>query len=216
MNILFLGKPGSGKGTITEKLKKDGFLHLSTGNLLRAEEEKGTKLGKEIGVLINGGNFVPDEMIFTLVDKFLEENKGFNIMFDGFPRNLKQSQECIEKNIIFDKVVVLEIEDDLIKNRIVNRRVHTPSGRVYNTKTLPPKVEGKDDITGDSLVHREDDKENVIAHRLEIYKSVTEPIVNFLSEKNYNILKVDASQEIDTQVEFVRKNIINSKKIKIK
>lgn len=215
MNILFLGKPGSGKGTVTQRLKEDGFLHLSTGDLLRAEREKGTELGQAIGKLIDGGNFVSDETIFNLVDNYLEENKGKNIVFDGFPRNLAQAQKCIDKNIIFEKVVVLEVPDELIKDRIVNRRVHTASGRVYNTKTLPPKVEGIDDITGDLLVHRDDDKEEVIGKRLDIYKNVTEPIAQFLEAKNYNIMKFDGTQDLSQQVDLIRDYVLKTKKLKM-
>lgn len=215
MNILFLGKPGSGKGTVTQRLKEDGFLHLSTGDLLRAEREKGTELGQAIGKLIDGGNFVSDETIFNLVDNYLEENKGKNIVFDGFPRNLAQAQKCIDKNIIFEKVVVLEVPDELIKDRIVNRRVHTASGRVYNTKTLPPKVEGIDDITGDLLVHRDDDKEEVIGKRLDIYKNVTEPIAQFLEAKNYSIMKFDGTQDLSQQVDLIRDYVLKTKKLKM-
>lgn len=214
MNILFLGKPGSGKGTITKRLEKDGFLHLSTGDLLRVERDKGTKLGKEIGLLIDKGNFVSDAMIFNLVDNFLEENQGKNIIFDGFPRNLAQAQKCIEKKIIFEKVVVIEVPDELIKDRIVNRRVHVGSGRVYNILTLPPKIEGIDDISGEPLIHRNDDKEEVLAKRLDIYKNVTEPIAQFLEAKNYQIIKIDGTKEIATQVEIVRDSVLKSKKIK--
>lgn len=215
MNILFLGKPGSGKGTITKRLEKDGFLHLSTGDLLRAERDRGTELGKEIGQLIDGGNFVPDEMIFNLVDNYLAENAGKNIVFDGFPRNLAQAQKCIDKNIIFEKVIVLEVPDELIKDRIVNRRVHISSGRVYNTKTLPPKIEGLDDITGEPLTHRDDDKEEVIGKRLEIYKNVTAPIAQFLEAKNYSILTVDGTKEITQQVNLVRDYVLQTKKLKM-
>lgn len=215
MNILFLGKPGSGKGTITKRLEKDGFLHLSTGDLLRVERDKGTELGKEIGLLIDKGNFVSDAMIFNLVDNFLEDNKGRNIIFDGFPRNLAQSQKCIEKNIIFEKVVVIEVPDELIKERIINRRVHTASGRVYNVKTLPPTVDGIDDLSGEPLIHRDDDKEEVIQKRLEIYKNVTEPISQFLEAKNYKIIKVNGTQEISKQVEIIRENLLKPIKFKL-
>ena len=215
MNILFLGKPGSGKGTITKRLEKDGFLHLSTGDLLRVERDKGTELGKEIGLLIDKGNFVSDAMIFNLVDNFLEDNKGRNIIFDGFPRNLAQSQKCIEKNIIFEKVVVIEVPDELIKERIINRRVHTASGRVYNVKTLPPIVDGIDDLSGEPLIHRDDDKEEVIQKRLEIYKNVTEPISQFLEAKNYKIIKVNGTQEISKQVEIIRENLLKPIKFKL-
>lgn len=215
MNILFLGKPGSGKGTITKRLEKDGFLHLSTGDLLRAERDKGTELGKEIGTLIDGGNFVSDAMIFNLVDNFLAENEGKNIVFDGFPRNLAQAQKCIEKNIIFEKVLVLEVPDELIKDRIINRRVHVASGRVYNTKTLPPKVAGLDDETGEALIHRDDDKEEVIGKRLEIYKNVTEPIAQFLEAKGYSIIKINGTEEISKQVDIVRESVLKAKKLKM-
>ena len=214
MNILFLGKPGSGKGTITKRLENDGFIHLSTGDLLRAERDKGTTLGKEIGKLIDGGNFVSDDMIFNLVDNFLEENKSKNVIFDGFPRNLAQAQKCIEKGIVFEKVVVLDVPDELIKDRIVNRRVHLASGRVYNTKTLPSKIDGIDDVTGEPLIHRDDDREEVIAKRLEIYKNVTEPISQFLEAKNYDILHIDGTIDIIKQVEIARDSILLKKKLK--
>lgn len=214
MKILFLGKPGSGKGTITQRLKDEGFLHLSTGDLLRAERNKGTELGKEIGLLIDGGNFVSDEMIFDLVDNYLAENEGKNIVFDGFPRNLAQAQKCIDKGIIFEKVLVLDVPDELIKDRIVNRRVHLPSGRVYNTKTLPPKVEGIDDITGEPLTHRDDDKEEVIGKRLDIYKNVTEPIAEFLKAKNYNVKHVEGTDELSNQVKIVKDFLKTSTKLK--
>lgn len=206
MNILFLGKPGSGKGTITQQLTDDGFVQLSTGDLLRAEVNSGSKFGKEIAA-IPLGKFASDETIFILVDDFLKKNEGKSIIFDGFPRNLSQTQACLERGITFDKVFSLEIDDEVVKERIVNRRIHLASKRVYNLISMPPKVDGLDDLTGEPLVHRDDDKLEVINDRLEIYRELTEPIVNFLEEKGYVINKIQADIALEEQVNTVKNQV---------
>lgn len=209
MNILFLGKPGSGKGTITQQLADEGFVQLSTGDLLRAEVNSGSQLGKEIAS-IPLGKFASDETIFILVDEFLKKNKDKSIIFDGFPRNLSQTQSCLERGITFDKVFSLEIDDEIVKERIVNRRIHLASKRVYNLISMPPKVEGLDDETGEPLTHRDDDKLEIINDRLETYRQLTEPIINFLEEKNYVINKIQADIPLKEQVETVKNQVKTS------
>ena len=207
MNILFVGKPGSGKGTITQRLIDNGFLQLSTGDLLRAEQEKGTELGKEIANLLSQGKFASDETIFQLVGKFLEENSDKSIIFDGFPRNQAQAEKCLQLGIKFDHVFLIEVSDEKVKERIVNRRVHLPSGRVYNTVTMPPKKDGIDDITGEPLTHRADDKIEVLDQRLENYRKLTQPVLGVLLSNHYKINVVDGEAELSEQLEFVRQTI---------
>jgi adenylate kinase len=216
MNILLLGKPGSGKGTITQELKKEGFLQLSTVDLLRAEEATGSELGKEIAALSALGKFSTDETIFKLVNKFLAENEGSSIIFDGFPRNLSQAEKCLEMGIIFDKVFSIDVSDEKVKERIVNRRVHPSSGRVYNTVTMPPKVEGIDDITGEPLLHRTDDRAEVLDKRLQNFRELTEPIIGLLQENGHFINKLNGESPIDEQVNHAKSIMgLSNKKLKI-
>lgn len=217
MNILLIGKPGSGKGTITQRLTGEGFLQLSTGDLLRMEIDNQTEIGKELVPLLKAGKFATDEVIFGLVKKFLENNSDKSIIFDGFPRNLKQAQHCLENGILFDHVFHIDVPDDIVKERIVNRRVHLNSGRVYNIKTLPPKIEGIDDITGEPLTHRDDDRVEVLDKRLENFKELTLPIVNFLKDKNFNIIQINGLSPISEQVKLVENSlkITDTKKLKI-
>lgn len=215
MNILFVGKPGSGKGTITQKLNDDSFIQLSTGDLLRREVDLGTEVGKEIGLLLADGKFATDETIFMLVAKFLEENKTKSIIFDGFPRNAKQAQKCLDDGIVFDHIFLIDVSDDKVKERIVNRRIHQASGRVYNLKTMPPKVEGIDDITGEPLTHRHDDKLEVLDQRLNNYRTLTEPVLEVLKKNNYNIVVINGEDNLDNQLNIVKNTLGSHKKLKI-
>lgn len=211
MNILLIGKPGSGKGTITKNIIKnnDNFIHLSTGDLLRSEVESGSELGKEIKNLIKDGNFVSDELIIEIVKSFIGKNKDKNIIFDGFPRNEAQVEICEKNNIKFDYIFNLKVDDEIIKQRIVNRRVHIPSGRVYNILTSPPKVDNLDDITNEPLTHRDDDKLDILEKRLNIYKNVTEPIIEKL-QKNYIVYDLDGEGDNNSLLSKIDK-IINVK-----
>lgn len=216
MNILLIGKPGAGKGTITKLLESEGFLQLSTGDLLRSEIATGSEMGKEIDQLLLHGKFATDKMIFEMVDGFLNKNIDKSIIFDGFPRNLKQAEACFTNNLNFDKIFVLNIEDEILEDRIVNRRVHPKSGRVYNIKTMPPKEEGKDDFTGEPLVQRNDDKPEVLANRLKEYKGQTEPIINYFKSMGMNIIELDASGPIEQQLITVKEELTRTHKPKFK
>lgn len=207
MNILFVGKPGSGKGTITQNLLDDGFLQLSTGDLLRKEAKTGSDLATEINERLAQGKFASDETIFKVVEKFLKENEGKSIIFDGFPRNVEQARHCLEKGLVFDHVFEIDVTDELVKERIVNRRIHQPSGRVYNTKTMPPKVEGIDDVTGEPLTHRHDDKLEVLDQRLADYRNLTAPVIDFLKDNGLPIIHVDGSDNLDNQLSVVKSEL---------
>ena len=200
--------------SITQNLLADGFLQLSTGDLLRKEVETGSVEGKEIEELLKQGKFATDETIFKIVDSFLTENAGKSVIFDGYPRNVKQAKACLENGMVFDKVFLIDVTDDLVKERIVNRRVHTASGRVYNTKTMPPKVEGKDDLTGDVLTHRYDDKLEVLDNRLKNFNDLTFPIVAFLQQKGIEVKTIDGASPMEDQLAQVKSSVFVDKKKK--
>lgn len=213
MNILLLGKPGSGKGTIAKELINENTIQLSTGDLLRKEIIKNTDLGKELGLILKDGGFASDEVIFKLVEEFLEENKDKSIIFDGFPRNLTQAIECINRNIYFDKIFEIDVSDEEIKHRIMNRRVHVASGRIYNLIFNPPINEGLDDITNEILIQRDDDREEVIPIRIKKYKELTLPIIEVLKNNNYKIIKINGEESSENQIKSV-KEMLKSNNIK--
>ena len=212
MKILFIGKPGAGKGTITQNLMKEdsNFLQLSTGDLLREEVKRGTPLGKEIDELLKQGKFATDDTIFSMVGDFLETHKSKNIIFDGYPRNLKQAQVCDEQNLKFDLIFHIKVSDEIIIDRITNRLVHQPSGRIYNTKTSPPKNSGIDDITGEPLTQRNDDKPEVLGSRLNLYYNTTIPVLEYYEAKQ-PIIEIDGLQPLEEQIFIVQKNILEKK-----
>ncbi len=181
MRLILLGGPGAGKGTqakfITEKY---GIPQISTGDMLRQAVKEGTQLGLEAKKYMDAGELVPDEVIIGLVKERIKEpdcEKGF--LFDGFPRTIPQAEAMKEAGVPIDYVVEIAVPDEEIIKRMSGRRVHLPSGRTYHVIFNPPKVEGKDDVTGEPLVQREDDKEETVRKRLEIYHAQTEPLVDF-------------------------------------
>lgn len=212
MKILLIGKPGSGKGSVTQSLG-DEYIHFSTGNLLRQEIARGTPEGLEIKALLDKGGFATNETIFKLVDKFFAENKDANIIFDGFPRNVEQASVCIKNGIEFDYIFELVSDNEILEDRIVNRRVHEASGRVYHLKTMPPKVDGKDDVTGEPLVQRNDDRPDVLQERLRIYEEVTAPVLDVFREAGYKIHQINANETIQKSVEEI-KEVLNQPKTK--
>ena len=181
MRLILLGGPGAGKGTqarfITEKF---GIPQISTGDMLRAAVKEGTRLGLEAKKYMDAGQLVPDDVIIGLVKERIKEpdcEKGF--LFDGFPRTIPQAEAMKEAGVKIDYVVEIAVPDEEIIKRMSGRRVHLPSGRTYHIIYNPPKVEGKDDVTGEPLVQREDDKEETVRKRLEVYHAQTEPLVEF-------------------------------------
>lgn len=187
---LILGKPGGGKGTISKKILSDftEFRHLSTGDVLRRHVREETHIGKEAKTYMDSGSLVPDELIIRLVmeDTSKAVNEGWSLLLDGFPRTLTQAK-ALNEEIDVDLVINLDIPTETIVERISDRWIHPGSGRIYSYSYNPPRVEGKDDITGENLVQRCDDKPECVRQRLESYRETTEPLIDYYS--NVSTLK---------------------------
>lgn len=181
MRVILLGAPGAGKGTqaqfITEKF---GIPQISTGDMLRAAVKAGTPLGLKVKEVMASGGLVSDETIIALIQERIKEadcENGF--LFDGFPRTIPQAEALKNNGIKIDSVVEISVDDEEIIGRLSGRRVHEASGRVYHVKYNPPKVEGKDDVTGEALLQREDDSEETVRKRLDVYHAQTAPLIDY-------------------------------------
>ena len=184
MRIILLGGPGAGKGTqagyITEKY---GIPQISTGDMLRAAVKAGTPLGLAAKKVMDAGGLVSDEIILGLVKERITEpdcEKGF--LFDGFPRTEVQAEALKTENVAVDAVVEIDVDDNEIIRRMSGRRVHLASGRTYHITFNPPKVEGKDDATGEALIQRDDDQEETVRKRLTVYHDQTEPLIAYYTK----------------------------------
>lgn len=181
MKIILLGAPGAGKGTQAQFLtKKFDIPQISTGDMLRAAIKAGTELGKLAKSFIDSGKLVTDEIIIGLVSERIKEadcKNGF--LLDGFPRTVPQADALKAAGIHIDAVIEIDVADDIIVERMSGRRAHLASGRTYHIKYNPPKIEGKDDITGEDLVQRDDDKAEVVLDRLKVYHELTEPLIGY-------------------------------------
>ena len=181
MRLILLGPPGAGKGT------QAGFItaafnipQISTGDMLRAAIKAGTELGKMAKQVMDEGKLVSDDIIIGLVKERLKQPDCANgYLFDGFPRTIPQAQALRDSGIQLDHVVELQVPDSAIIERMSGRRVHQPSGRSYHIRFNPPKVEGKDDLTGEPLTQRDDDREEVVRKRLDVYQQQTRPLVDY-------------------------------------
>jgi adenylate kinase len=181
MRLILLGGPGAGKGTQANLIKeKYGIPQISTGDMLRAAVKAGTELGKKAKVLMDAGALVSDEVIIGLVKERIQEADCANgFLFDGFPRTIPQADAMKAAGVAIDAVVDIDVPDEEIVKRMSGRRAHLASGRTYHIIYNPPKVEGKDDVTGEPLVQRDDDKEETVMKRLEVYHSQTEPLIGY-------------------------------------
>ncbi|MFM2479756.1 adenylate kinase [Celerinatantimonas sp. YJH-8] len=183
MRIILLGAPGAGKGTQAQFImERYGIPQISTGDMLRAAVKAGTELGKQAKAVMDAGQLVSDELIIALVKERVAQDdcaKGF--LLDGFPRTIPQADAMKENNIDVDVVLEFDVPDDEIVQRMSGRRVHPGSGRVYHIVYNPPKVEGKDDVTGEDLMVRPDDEETTVRKRLTIYHETTQPLVDYYS-----------------------------------
>lgn len=202
IKTILLGPPGSGKGTQAARLaEKYVSCHLSTGDLLRAEVKGGSPLGKKIKEIIGQGQLVSDDIVCAMIDKSLSSDECRNgYILDGFPRNITQAQMLDDllkhKNMPLQAVVEFAIDDALLVKRINGRLFHTPSGRSYHEIFNPPKKAMVDDITGELLVRRSDDNEEVLRNRLKVYHQETAPLVKYYGQQNKHV-QIDASQPID-------------------
>jgi adenylate kinase len=184
MRLILLGPPGAGKGTQANFIKeKFGIPQISTGDMLRAAVKAGTPLGLEAKKIMDAGGLVRDDIIIGLVkDRLKEPDCAKGYMFDGFPRTIPQAEAMKEAGVPIDYVLEIDVPDGEIVTRMSGRRVHVASGRTYHVKFNPPKVEGKDDVTGEPLIQRDDDKEETVKKRLEVYHSQTKPLVAYYSK----------------------------------
>ncbi|XP_046825352.1 GTP:AMP phosphotransferase AK3, mitochondrial [Vespa crabro] len=184
---VILGAPASGKGTISLRIIEHfNIMHISSGDKLRLHVKNNTELGKEVKKYLDSGSFVPDETMISLIEKEIEAVGDHNWLLDGFPRTLTQAEK-LQRIQPANLVLNLIVPTSVILNRVKNRWVHLPSGRIYNIGFNDPKVPGKDDVTGESLSQREDDKPEVVHRRLEEYSAKTKPVVDFYC--NLGILK---------------------------
>lgn len=181
MRLILIGPPGAGKGTQAKFIcEKFGIPQVSTGDMLRAAVKAGTPLGKAAKAVMDKGQLVSDDIIIGLVKERIAQPDAANgALFDGFPRTIPQAQALQEAGIPIDYVLEIQVPDAEIVERMSGRRIEPVSGRTYHVKYNPPKVEGKDDITGAPLVQRDDDREEVVRKRLAVYHSQTEALVGF-------------------------------------
>ena len=189
MHIILLGPPGSGKGTQAQNITSEyGYIKLSTGDMLRAASSSGSKIGLELKAVIDGGNLVSDEIVVGIVEERIFQNDcAVGYMLDGFPRNKEQAKKLdamlVGQNQKIDIVLRFLLKDEVVVRRIAGRRFHVESGRSYHVEFNPPEITGKDDLTGEPLIQRADDNEEVVQSRLNIYHEQTEPLVKYYEKK---------------------------------
>jgi len=206
MQLILLGGPGAGKGTQANLIKeKFNIPQISTGDMLRAAVKAGTPLGLEAKKIMDAGGLVSDEIILGLVEERLKEPDCKNgYLLDGFPRTIPQAEGMLKMGISVGYVVEIAVDDNEIIKRMSGRRVHLASGRTYHVEFNPPKVEGKDDETGEDLIQREDDAEETVRKRLDVYHEQTEPLVDFYGklaqsgDSNVKYKKVDGIGSVDS------------------
>ncbi|EEX37584.1 adenylate kinase [Vibrio metschnikovii] len=202
MRIILLGAPGAGKGTQAQFImEKYGIPQISTGDMLRAAIKAGTELGKKAKSVIDAGQLVSDDIILGLIKERIAQadcEKGF--LLDGFPRTIPQADGLKAMGINVDYVIEFDVADDVIVERMAGRRAHLPSGRTYHAIYNPPKVAGKDDVTGEDLVVRDDDKEETVRARLSVYHDQTAPLIEYYGKEaaagHTQYLKFDGTKQV--------------------
>lgn len=203
MKIILLGAPGAGKGTQAQfMMNKFGIPQISTGDMFRAAIKEGTELGKQAKALMDEGKLVPDELTVALVkDRIAQPDCANGFLLDGFPRTIPQADALKEAGVKIDFVLEFDVADEVIVERMSGRRVHQPSGRTYHVVYNPPKVEGKDDVTGEDLIIRQDDKPETVLERLAIYHKQTKPLIAYYTAEaeagNTQYHRLDGTQAVE-------------------
>ncbi len=184
MRLILLGAPGAGKGTQAAFIcKQFGIPHISPGDMLRAAVKAGTPLGLQADAVMKSGALVSDDLIIALVkERIAQPDCQGGFLFDGFPRTIPQADAMKAAGVKLDYVLEIDVPFDAIIERMSGRRSHPASGRVYHVRFNPPKVEGRDDLTGEPLVQRDDDKEETVKKRLDVYSAQTRPLVDYYSQ----------------------------------
>ncbi|MDC9592280.1 adenylate kinase [Xenorhabdus sp. IM139775] len=202
MRIILLGAPGAGKGTQAQFImEKYGIPQISTGDMLRAAVKAGSELGLKAKELMDNGKLVTDELVIALVkERIKQDDCHHGFLLDGFPRTIPQADAMKEVGIKVDYVLEFDVPDAIIVERIIGRRVHAPSGRVYHIKFNPPKVENQDDVTGEELTMRKDDQEETVRQRLVEYHAQTAPLVSYYQQEaqagNTQYFKLDGTRQV--------------------
>lgn len=203
MKIILLGAPGAGKGTQAQfMMNKFGIPQISTGDMFRAAIKEGTELGKQAKALMDEGKLVPDELTVALVkDRIAQPDCANGFLLDGFPRTIPQADALKEAGVAIDFVLEFDVADEVIVERMSGRRVHQPSGRTYHVVYNPPKVEGKDDVTGEDLIIRQDDKPETVLERLAIYHNQTKPLITYYTAEadagRTKYFRLDGTQPVE-------------------
>ncbi|WP_458525566.1 adenylate kinase [Onishia taeanensis] len=184
MRLILLGAPGAGKGTQAQFIcERFGIPQISTGDMLRAAVKEGSELGLKVKEIMTTGGLVSDDIIIALVKERINQPDCANgFLFDGFPRTLPQADAMKDAGVKIDHVLEIAVDDEEIVKRLAGRRVHPGSGRVYHVDYNPPKEIGKDDVTGEALIQREDDQESTVRNRLSVYHDQTEPLVDYYQQ----------------------------------
>jgi len=202
MSIVFLGPPGSGKGTLAKKLAQEhGFKQVSTGDLLRAEIKQGTELGKKVKGIIEGGDLVSDEIINELMEKYAEDKT----LYDGYPRTIGQAK-ALEKFAKITSVIFFKVSEEVVVDRLSGRRICPKDGAIYHIRNIPPKQEGICDNDGTPLMQRKDDQPETIKGRFKVYETETKPLVEFY--QTASILKeIDANGDVDSIFKQIKQTL---------
>ena len=209
MNLILLGMPGAGKGTQAEIIQREqGIANVSTGAMMREVSRAESELGRKVQEYLSSGRLVPDNIIIEMLVETISKNDCENgFLLDGFPRNLDQAKALEEAEVEINLILFLKISEKEIIERMSGRRVHLPSGRSYHVVYNPPKVEGKDDLTGEILIQREDDHPDVIKKRLQVYYEETEPLLSFYRQKDISFYEIAASKTLEEVTEDIGKGI---------
>jgi adenylate kinase len=208
MILVFMGPPGAGKGTQAQILQENLRIpKLSTGDMLRAAIAAGSEVGKQAESLMKNGNLVPDEMVVGIIkERIMEPDCANGFIFDGFPRTINQAHTLDkmlkDNNLILDKVICLEVDPEIIVSRQAGRRVAPKSGCVYHLEHNPPKVPGKCDVSGEDLMQRDDDKADVVRHRLGIYDDTIKPILDYYEKQDllHKVKGENSVEEVKQQI----------------